>query len=91
MLRGVITVDLGPHLESDGSAGVKAENAAWSVLAATPTGWAVNVDLGAATWVTDRLLVILQDGLHEAAGVQVTGQNAAAVHAVLQRLRENAW
>lgn len=91
MIRGVLCVDLAEHLEDDGSAGVKAENAAWATLAAAPADWAVNVNLGSALWVTDRLLMILHEQLQDAPAVQVTGHRTSAVQAVLQRLQEGSW
>ena len=78
-VRAVVRVDLSRHVLAGGELGGPAEAAAWSVLATVSPGQAVDVNLGAARWLSVRLLYLLREGLLDAGPVQLSGTDGAAL------------
>ena len=90
-VRAILRVDLARHVQAGGGLTAAAEHAAWSVLATAAPGQAVDVNVGEASWLSQRLAHILCEGLADAGIVQVSGQDGTAlakIAALLDRAGE---
>ena len=89
-VRSVLRIDLSAHVVPGGELGDAAAAVAWAVLATAEPGQAVDVNLGAARWLTERLLHILREGLADAGAAQVSGSDGAAMAKLAALLDERA-
>lgn len=90
-VRAVVRIDLAPHVLACGELGGPAEDVAWSVLSTVLPGQCVEVGVGGARWLSERLLRILRDGLADAGAVQVSGQDGAVLAKVMALLERVDW
>lgn len=91
-VRAVVRIDLAPHVLAGGELGAPAEAIAWSILGTVAPGQCVDIHIGAARYLSERLLYILCEGLLGAAAgaVQLSGQDGAAVAKVAALIDERA-
>lgn len=91
-VRAVVRIDLAPHVLACGELGAAAEAVAWSMLETVAPGQCVDIHIGAARYLSERLLYILCEGLHgaDAGAVQLSGQDGAALAKVAALLDEQA-
>ncbi len=90
-VRAVVRIDLAPYVLAGGELGAPAEAIAWSILGTVAPGQCVDIHIGAARYLSERLLYILCEGLVGAAGaVQVSGQDGAALAKVAALIDERA-
>lgn len=87
-VRAVVRIDLAPHVLAGGELGAAAEADAWATLATVAPGQCVEIGIGAARWLSERLLYLLREGLTDAGAVQISGQDGAVLAKVTALLDE---
>jgi hypothetical protein len=88
VVAGVVEVDLSRHVDRGGCVYSDARAAVHRALVTVPTGAAVRVRLGRATWVIDSVLDLLAELTCDVASVEVAGNDDRGVAHVVPRLRE---
>ncbi len=86
-VRGVVLVDLAPHVNQNGWITTDAREAVHRVLATCPAHVAIRVDLGPATWLEPAVLQQLAELTATAGSVEVVGSDPDCLGRVVAGLR----
>lgn len=86
VIRGVLVVDIGAHVEDYGFLGHAAETAS-AALGCAPAGVAARLDLGEARFVSPRFVEIVAENSAQLRELEVTGVHPETIADLVRQVR----